>query len=117
MIFDTDKFKYIDHTLKDSGVREIIALAKYNGKTFRGYARCHPEDTFDFEIGKEIAARRCDLAIRRARLKDRIAAQDAAAEAYVAALRLAQITDNKVEKAEEEYFTALDHYDAYMTGI
>lgn len=69
MIFDLNKFKYIHVTKGD--VQEIIALAKYKGKTFRGVARCHPSDTYDKAIGEELAARRCDLAIRRARLKDR----------------------------------------------
>lgn len=123
MIFNKDKFEYVDHILKDpenpegSGVREIIALAKYNGKTYRGSAKCHPEDTFDPTIGEEIAARRCDLAIRRARMHDRVKAEYNAQIAADEAARVAELTTDKVIKAENEWYDAQDEYANYMLWL
>lgn len=123
MIFNKDKFEYIDHILKDPenpegpGVREIIALAKYNGKTYRGSAKCHPEDTFDPTIGEEIAARRCDLAIRRARLRDRIAYEEAVYKKRNEIEEATELATDKVIKAENEWYDAQDEYANYMDWL
>lgn len=123
MIFNKDKFEYVDHILKDPenpegpGVREIIALAKYNGKTYRGSAKCHPEDTFDPTIGEEIAARRCDLAIRKARLRDRIAYEEAIYKKRNEIEEATELATDKVIKAENEWYDAQDEYANYMSWL
>ena len=42
---------------------KVIALSTYAGKTVRGIAKCHPDDKFDEEIGKKLAAARCNQKI------------------------------------------------------
>lgn len=116
MIFDMNKFQYIDHTLK-SGAREIIALAKYNGKIYRGSAKCHPEDIFVPEIGREIAARRCDLAIRRARLKDRITYEGGIYKKWNEIEKATHIATDKVIKAENELYEAQAQYEKYFNWL
>ena len=116
MIFNVDNFQYVDHYVKNENgdkVREIIALAKYHGKTYRGKARCHPDDTFDLDIGKELAARRCDLAIRKARLADRNQAVYDVDEFWGLMLNIYK----KANSAKEEYKEAMDHYLAFTSGL
>lgn len=46
---------------------KVIALSTYGGRTVRGVAKCHPDDTFNEEVGKALAAARCNekVAIKR----------------------------------------------------
>lgn len=46
---------------------ETIAVATFAGKTVRGVARCSPEDAFDEEKGKQLAAARCHAKIAQLR--------------------------------------------------
>ena len=39
---------------------KVIALSTYGGRTVRGVAKCHPNDTFNVEFGKALAAARCN---------------------------------------------------------
>jgi len=50
----------------DAG-NKIIAVSTYAGKQVRGVAICHPDDNFDHELGKQIAASRCNLRIANKR--------------------------------------------------
>lgn len=62
---------------------KVIALSSYAGKTVRGVAKCHPNDVFDEEFGKKLAAARCNLKIaekRHLRAKNRY---DKTADEYV----------------------------------
>ena len=38
----------------------IIAVSTYGGRTVRGVAICHPDDKFDMDLGKRLAAARCN---------------------------------------------------------
>lgn len=49
--------------------KKVIAVSTYAGKTVRGVATCHENDTFDLEKGKRIAAARCGIRIARKRLQ------------------------------------------------
>lgn len=39
---------------------KVIAVSRYANKIVRGVAICHPEDTYSVEIGKRLAAARCN---------------------------------------------------------
>ncbi len=39
---------------------KIIAVSTYAGRQVRGVAICHPDDQFDLNTGKRIAAARCN---------------------------------------------------------
>lgn len=53
---------------KDSKNR-TICVSHYAGKVVRGVAKCAPEDTFDEQIGRDLARARCDAAVAQLRLK------------------------------------------------
>lgn len=40
--------------------KKVIAISTYAGRTVKGVAKCHPNDTFDVEFGKKLAAARCN---------------------------------------------------------
>ena len=42
---------------------KIIAISSYAGRTVKGVAKCHPNDEFDLEAGKALAAARCNKKI------------------------------------------------------
>lgn len=48
---------------------KVIALTSYAGKTVKGIAKCHPNDEFNEEIGKKIAAVRCNQKIAMKKLE------------------------------------------------
>lgn len=61
MSYPLSKYRYY------SDGKKVIAVSTYGGKTVRGVAKCAPTDHFNMEIGKEIAAARCNekVAIKR----------------------------------------------------
>lgn len=47
---------------------KVIAISSYAGRTVKGVAKCHPNDTFDVEYGKALAAARCNVKIAAKRM-------------------------------------------------
>lgn len=48
--------------------KKIIAISTYAGRTVKGVAKCHPNDKFDVEFGKKLAAARCNEKVAGKRL-------------------------------------------------
>ena len=55
------KFTYVVNPDK----RYVIAMAKSDGKTIKGVAKCSSNDVFDEELGKAIASARCRVKVMR----------------------------------------------------
>lgn len=87
MEYSLDKYKYFKFN-DANGKVTISAVSTYGGRTVKGYAKCDPRDTYDYEAGKRLAAARCNEKVakkraRRAEAKFKEAtAQLRAAEAY-----------------------------------
>lgn len=64
---------------------KIIALSTYAGKTVKGYAKCNPEDTFDNETGKALAAARCNVKVAVKRAKNAEKKWNESVQAYLKA--------------------------------
>ena len=45
----------------------VIAITTFAGHTVRAKAKCHPNDEFDYEFGKELAAARCNVKVAKRR--------------------------------------------------
>lgn len=43
----------------------VMAIVHHAGHTFKGIAKCDPQDTFDLEYGKKIARIRCLIKINK----------------------------------------------------
>lgn len=64
---------------------KVIAISTYAGRTVKGVAKCHPNDTFDVEYGKALAAARCNVKIAAKRMARAEAKLDEAIDNYNAA--------------------------------
>ena len=56
---DLNRYKFYHYVDKD-GSNVVVAVSSHAGRTVKGYARCTPEDNFDLEVGKKLAAARCN---------------------------------------------------------
>lgn len=63
MKFPLEKYRYSSYELPD-GKTKVIAESSYRGNRVRGYAICSPEDNFNLELGKKLAAMRCNEKIQ-----------------------------------------------------
>ena len=96
---------YIFHQFKnEKGGTTVVARTKYAGKTVKGYAKCRPEDEFDFEKGKKLAAARCNLKISQKR-------QANAANKYLEASAAVDKALEYYEKMKHYYMDAVDQVD------
>ena len=72
MDYPIDKYKCYgyDEKNEDGSVRCqcVVAIASYAGKPVKGVAKCHPEDEWNWEKGRDLAIARCaeKIAIKRA---------------------------------------------------
>jgi hypothetical protein len=62
---DLNRYKFY----VDEANRKVIAVSSYAGKNVKGVAKCSPDDEFDIEKGKQLAAARCDMKIAEKRYK------------------------------------------------
>ena len=76
--------------------REVAAGARFAGNWVWGYAHCHPDDLYDENFGKTLAAARCNAKIANLRWKR-------ATERY----RKARIA---LAQAEKEFNEACDYF-------
>lgn len=104
MEINMKRFKFIEHTRKDTGVKEVIALTHYCGETVKGVASCSPADTYDFEVGKKLAALRCNMKIADKRIT----------KAYAEEFKICQEMEkllHKRKKAQERTSYAAEQYE------
>lgn len=73
---------------------KVVAVSTYEGKIVRGVAKCDPRDEFDAELGKQLAAARCNQKIAQKRVKRASKQYDNAANALTKASKhMASMTD------------------------
>ena len=59
MNYPLEKYHYYTYRRAD-GAMVVKAVSTYAGQNIFGKAVCHPNDKFDLEKGKELAAARCN---------------------------------------------------------
>lgn len=91
-------YKYYQHN------NEVIAVSTFAGKEIKGVAKCNPEDEFDLETGKKIAAARCNLKAAQKRLKR---ANEKWSKAYIDLFE----ANRRFEKMKQYYMDAVDALD------
>ena len=103
MKYSLDKYKFYQY--KDKNAKETVAAAStYAGRTVKGYAKCRPEDNFDVEKGKKLAAARCNLKVAEKRLNH-------ASDKYMKASRAADEAIRYFEKMKKYYIDSVDQVD------
>lgn len=92
--YPTEKYRFYTATKVTGEPYRVIAVSTYEGKTVRGVAKCDPKDTFDLELGKQLAAARCNqkIAQRRARRADK-RLNEAFAQASKADMHVTKMND------------------------
>ncbi len=53
---------------KNPEANVIVAVSTFAGKSVRGVAKCHPNDSFNEEVGTKLALARCNLKVAQKRL-------------------------------------------------
>ena len=76
-----DRYNYVVVPEK----KKVVAYSTYAGQSVRGVAKCAPDDEFDVEFGKKLAAARCNVKVARKRLKRALEMRDAAWDEYLKA--------------------------------
>ena len=109
--FPLEKYKFFINGNK------IIAVSRYAKKTVRGVAICHPDDNFNLEIGKQIAAARCNEKVAQKRYAR---AEKKFAEAEVK-LAEAQTEYNRMKEYMNDSFIAMNEaaqsYDTMIAAL
>lgn len=82
--YPLSKYRFY-HATRD-GQKQVIAVSTYAGRTVRGRATCAPEDSYDEQVGREIAAARCNEEIARRRYLRSCACYDEAQRKYEEAM-------------------------------
>lgn len=80
-MYPINKYKFYTYTVKGENGEKIScvsAVSSYAGKTVKGTAKCHPNDVFDYERGKKLAALRCGQKIAKKRVARATARMDEA---------------------------------------
>lgn len=94
-MYPLEKYQYFT-----DGKSKVYAVSSYAGRTIRGMASLNPEDTFDLEKGKKLAALRCAVKIADKRIKR------ADSKLYAAEVMAAQ-AENHLEDMQAYFKNAL----------
>lgn len=104
-----DRYNYVVVPKK----KKVVAYSTYAGQSVRGVAKCAPEDEFDVEFGKKLAAARCNVKVARKRLKRALEMRDVAWEEYLKAEDQLMKEEDYVDDAN----SALTEAEIYLGSV
>ena len=96
---------------------KVIALSSYGGRTVRGIAKCHPGDTFNEEVGKALAAARCNEKVAAKRYARAQQKYEEMCKEYKEYLNKVQKTCNYLRDSYEAYKEAIKIVSEVRSGI
>lgn len=99
-----DRYDFYVPETCDGKPYQVIAVSSFAGRKVRGIAKCNPNDTFNLENGKRLAAARCNRKIAKRRMAR---AADKYSDAFAAVLA----ANERYEKARQYYMDAIDKSD------
>lgn len=111
-MFPLDRYTYI--VQPDKG--RVIAYSSYAGKTVKGIAKCAPEDKFDADFGKKLAAARCNMKICIMRKKELERKWYVATDIYLQAQKDRDMIKDYYYKAEDAIEEAHDFLNELTIG-
>ena len=85
----------------DEKNRQVIAVCRYAGRNVRAVATCSPEDTFNVEIGTELAVARCAWKVAKLKVQN-------AGVSYMTAAKAADEAAIRLDKMKEYYMDSVD---------
>ena len=86
MNYPLEKYHYYTYRRAD-GAMVVKAVSTYAGQNIFGKAVCHPNDEFDLEKGKELAAARCNEKVAEKRFRRAKKKRNEGADIYHRAMR------------------------------
>ena len=102
MNYPLEKYHYYTYRRAD-GAMVVKAVSTYAGVNIFGKAICHPNDKFDLEKGKELAAARCNEKVAEKRLRRAIQKLNEADDIYYRAMnKYANMIAYKSDAIEEK---------------
>ena len=115
--FPLEKYRFYIATKVDGTPYKVFATSTYGGRTVRGSAKCSPEDTFDMELGRELAAARCNLKVAEKRAnRAHKAYREAKDELKVAEQRFSDM-DKYSSDARKAYLEARSHLEQLLSEM
>ena len=104
-----DRYNYVVIPEK----KKVVAYSTYAGQSVRGVAKCAPDDEFDVEFGKKLAAARCNVKVARKRLKRALEMRDVAWDEYLKAEDRLMKEEDYVDDAN----SALTEAEIYLGSV
>lgn len=95
----------------------VAAVSSFAGKKVRGVAKCNPNDNFDLEKGKALAAARCGEKVARKRVKRAYAKIDEARAQLDVAVRNYEEALSYQNDAEIKYNDAVFELENVLSCI
>lgn len=115
-MYPLGKYRYFFTTTRD-GNPKVIAISTYAGKTVRGVAVCHPNDSYDEELGKRIAATRCAKKIAEKRYNRAVSKKHDAFELLKRAVDYNHEMETYVSDAKNELNDAVAELNELMSKV
>lgn len=75
----------------------VVALSSYAGKPVKGVAKCNPDDQFDLDDGKALAAARCNEKVAKLRY-------ERARKQYIALGEALETLEQKMKDAFDYFY-------------
>lgn len=79
------EYPYEKYHYFSDGRTKVVALSTYAGKPIRGIAKCDPQDKFNAEVGRKLAAARCNYKIAVKRYENALRQYDYAEQDFIKA--------------------------------
>ena len=81
---------------------KVVAVSSFAGQTVKGVAKCNPNDEFNLECGKKLAAARCNVKVANKRYKYTVAKHQRAMKEFMKAQAYLMTTTDQLKNAGAE---------------
>lgn len=117
--YPLDKYCFYFYTsvAADGSERKVVkAVSSYGGHTVSGIAKCSPNDTYDEEVGKRLAAYRCAQKIAKSKAKRAGMKMNQAVDNYNKALVMLQDAGSFFNDAQKDLSDCAAAIDELIAG-
>ena len=112
-MYPIEKYNFVTYDKKNADgttSKTTVAISTYAGKVVKGIAKCIETDDYNTDLGRELAAARCDIKVcakRKARAEQK----------YMEARKALESLENYVRMVSNYYSEAKYEYDESKTRL